>query len=948
MADEITRGVIAIDSTSAVTAAKNLDDLTAAGVRAGKSSREFETNLLKVNERADDFGLSVRGLTKAEAEYADTIRDRAITLERMAARQKILDAQNKKNAASTKKLSDSHRELSFTSGQVVREYAVLINELQRGDFTRFQGSLITLGNRTNLIQKAFTGLGPVVLAATAVFGTMAAATLKLAVEHRELEKTLIRTNFASGLTADGAVEMSRRFAEASVSIGSAKDAVRAVIASGAIGSERIGQTAKAALDNLVLTGAQVEKTISIIERLRDRPLQALIEVNKQFNFLSVAAFESVRELELSGDTFAAGEQSVKLFSEALARMRKETEDSAGVFSKLGTAISNAFSGALDSIGNFSIVPDAEQALSSLSSQMSRLLVQIDELKDKEKDGGLDIFGRFELNRAEDTLRKLSEAQRSISKILAPKRDAQAESEASSAEARDVSRFAALVTRLDTIDTKLVREKRRQRELRQEAKETAEALEISARTGISDPSVTKEAQQARIDAINRRFRDQEPRKEGKSDAQKEADRLTRQQAAGLAALNKILTENNALLDASSDGQIQLSAVSRIAVKTLADLEAGNLKINDAHKDGARLALNELIARDKLTQANKEAARVDELSADIADRLAKISKGQAAAADDEIRSITRSSAESEIAFRLDSIRLQVDRERMTLADRFGDVTSENNERYVSELAKINSAEQELLNNEIEAFNRRQEALNDWRAGLRVGVEEFISSSTQSAITVRDITIGAFDGMANSIVSFTQTGKLGFKSLASSIIADLIRMEAKILLSSILRSLLGAFLGGGSSLTGIKGGVGDAGFDASRLAAKGGIFEAGMPIQNYANGGIIGKPTLLGMAGGKLLQAGEDGKEAIMPVKQDSRGRLGVLSVGGGGGSDGGVVQLTIQVFQGKGEGVTSEVGQKQDGRALIKLMLGEVSSNISSNGSVAKTITDTFGLKRSARR
>jgi len=32
----------------------------------------------------------------------------------------------------------------------------------------------------------------------------------------------------------------------------------------------------------------------------------------------------------------------------------------------------------------------------------------------------------------------------------------------------------------------------------------------------------------------------------------------------------------------------------------------------------------------------------------------------------------------------------------------------------------------------------------------------------------------------------------------------------------------------------------------------------------------------------------------------------------------------------------------------LMLGEVSSNISSNGSVAKTITDTFGLKRSARR
>lgn len=947
MVDEVTRAVLAIDSTSVVAASSALDEMAAAGGRVGSSSKGLETNLLRVNERTDDFTLSVRGLTKSQAEYFDTLRDRAITLERMAEKQKVLDAQNKKNADSTKKLSGAHSELSFTSGQVVREYAVLVNELQRGDFTRFQGSLITLANRTNLVQKAFSGAGVAISIMAVTAGLAVAAAAKLAGEHRELEKSLIRTNSASGLTADSALAMSRDFTTASTSIGATRSAIDKVVASGTIGVDRIGQTTRAALDNLVVTGAEVEKTITIIERLRDKPVEALTELNKQFNFLSVAAFESVRELELAGDTFGAGELSVKLFTDALAKMREETENTRGSFKRLTDLGSNSLSGAFATIGSFSILPEQQTLLERTGTVLSELLVKIDEIKSRSSDGsreGLGLFDRFRLDGAVSRLREVVELQKRLSAGLQPGRDAEAEASSRAQDAEDARQFAARIARLDAIDTRLVRQRRRERELAQEAKDTAEARKIAERTGVSDPTLSEEAQRQRIEAIELRFRNIDPRKSPKTDGERESDRLRREESAGLALVNKFLTEHNALLEEVEGNQSKLSATQSGAVKLLANISAGNLKVAESQQDGARIALNDLIVRDKLNESKKESVRLDELSADISDRLTNVSNRQVASLDEELRSIVQGTLQNEIAFRLDQIRVRTDQERLVLADKFGEVTSENNERYIEELSRINSAEEDLVARELEGFEQRQRALSDWRNGVKLGFEEFARLAGETSTSTRELTVGAFDGMADSVASFVTTGKLGFKSLTSSIVADLVRMEAKILLSSILRGILGSFGGQGS---GFSGGVGSGGFDASGFAASGGVFSSGMRVQQFARGGIIDKPTFLGMAGNKLLQAGEDGKEAILPVKQDSRGRLGVISVGEGSG-EGGTIQLTVQVFQGKGDGVTSEVSQKQDGRALVKLILGEVSSSIASNGSVARTLTDTFGLKRSARR
>jgi len=91
--------------------------------------------------------------------------------------------------------------------------------------------------------------------------------------------------------------------------------------------------------------------------------------------------------------------------------------------------------------------------------------------------------------------------------------------------------------------------------------------------------------------------------------------------------------------------------------------------------------------------------------------------------------------------------------------------------------------------------------------------------------------------------------------------------------LFGFLGSLLGGGSS---------SAAADpwAGMRMANGGAFTGG--VQKFANGGtftnsIVSSPTLFKFASGTGLM-GEAGPEAIMPLKRDSSGRLGV-SAGGG---------------------------------------------------------------------
>lgn len=119
-----------------------------------------------------------------------------------------------------------------------------------------------------------------------------------------------------------------------------------------------------------------------------------------------------------------------------------------------------------------------------------------------------------------------------------------------------------------------------------------------------------------------------------------------------------------------------------------------------------------------------------------------------------------------------------------------------------------------------------------------------------------------------------------------------------SAVISNLLASFA---SSMfqTGFDGLIGT--LFPTLANAKGNAFSGGNVIP-FANGGIVGGPTMFGMRGGLGLM-GEAGPEAIMPLRRGSDGKLGVAAANGSAGG-GVVVQVTVNA-QGAVDGVAKQV-------------------------------------------
>ena len=150
-----------------------------------------------------------------------------------------------------------------------------------------------------------------------------------------------------------------------------------------------------------------------------------------------------------------------------------------------------------------------------------------------------------------------------------------------------------------------------------------------------------------------------------------------------------------------------------------------------------------------------------------------------------------------------------------------------------------------------------------------------------------------MEDALVTFVTTGKLSFRSLANSIIADMARVAIQQLITKPFTNFL------------------DGLFSPN---ANGNAFVDGK-VEKYAYGGIVKKPTIFPMANGIGLM-GEAGAEAILPLRRGSNGKLGVQSTGGGFGN----IVVNVDASGSSVEG--SQQGGRELGRVLAVAIQSEL--------------------------
>jgi TP901 family phage tail tape measure protein len=257
------------------------------------------------------------------------------------------------------------------------------------------------------------------------------------------------------------------------------------------------------------------------------------------------------------------------------------------------------------------------------------------------------------------------------------------------------------------------------------------------------------------------------------------------------------------------------------------------------------------------------------------------------------------------------------------------------------------------ELQKLREKSGGVDAW-TGAQESIRKYAASATDAGTLIGDAMTNAFKGAEDALTTFIMTGKINFRSLASSIVADLARIQAK----QMLMSISGGDSGGGgifgsllkmgiSSLAGAFGGaaMGTFGVSAGVLpttnASVNGNLDWMSGIKGFADGG---SPPL-----GQISMVGEEGPELFVPKSAGTiipnHALQGPMQNGSNGSSDQPTNYTIVNQTTGRIDEVKEQRLNGNERALIIKETLSAVASSLyDANSNVSKGIKNNHNIQR----
>ena len=356
---------------------------------------------------------------------------------------------------------------------------------------------------------------------------------------------------------------------------------------------------------------------------------------------------------------------------------------------------------------------------------------------------------------------------------------------------------------------------------------------------------------------------------------------------------------ARLAAQEDFTEQLRALSdqeeqvlRQGLASVAQTTQDKLKLQERLAEVA-LKRQKLEREVQQSQLERQIRQPGESMKDLQEQATR-TQSELRSAEDQIKTLRESGAISELESlrRLAAARQDSGLQLAALAAQARELAAAapDNEKLAEALHKIEEAARQGADGTALLTQRARE-LADPQAGLAKGLRTVAQEAEQVGKQMEAATVRAFNGMTDALVEFAMTGKLNFKSLALSIIQDLIRIQIQRAITLPLANAMGSFFG----------------------FADGGIMTASGPLalRSYASGGIANSPQLALFGEGAMA-------EAYVPLP-DGRSIPVTMS---GGAASGDVFNISVSVSDAGASSRGDDPGGRDLGRAIASAVRQEL--------------------------
>jgi lambda family phage tail tape measure protein len=632
-------------------------------------------------------------------------------------------------------------------------------------------------------------LNPTTLLAGAA-GALFIAYQQGAKESQELNKVLIMTGDYAGKSADQLNEMAKSIARSTGSTRSAAaDALIEVVGTGKIAADQMEHVGAAAVEMSRATGRSVKDIVAEFVQLGEEPVKASAKLNEQYHYLTESVYEQIQALEKQG----AKEQAVAIaqgaLADAFAQRSKKVQDNLGYLEVAWNGVAKAAKWAWDSMMNLGRDQTGSEQLESLKKQ----------LEIRQKQGAPNA----QFQQAWEKGNQVLKDQIALIERLNGVQAQQAKQEGANAKAQ--SEGIAAADRVNKLQDQAKGVAAVNRELKEYHADLERIRKVNPTSELLDPKKIKEGEDAirkahqgdslskGDQAIDARIKALQGQLDAEARAQKETvDQLKANYDIGLLSAKEYLDKSYEAKQSSLEREFAIAKKQEELARGKQNVAAQEQYKNEQKKILDQIEGNFADHANAVSELSAKAKRaVDAYTESLTAQLRTRQSG----IDEALSGADLSDRERARQLTLAGVRNEYDKKSEDLlrqrqkGEAHGGISEE---EYQAELASLNGYYRQRLAQEKD-YNTKSDALRqDWSVGAKKAYADYAEGAADAAGQSNRVFTDAMQGMEDALVTFATTGKLSFKGLANSIIADLARIQAKKLISGLFGD--GKTLGGG----------------------------------------------------------------------------------------------------------------------------------------------------------